>query len=166
MSEIIRKQLTLFLPEKYSVEIEKVRQKYNPIQANLIKSHVTLCREDEIENICEIIENLKSLDEKVLEIKFDRILRFSDEKGVLIFSSKKNSEYQNLRKLILKDLNSEIRLPEPHITLMHPRNSTCTNKIFEEITKIDFPKSIKFGKISFIEQKNGGKWKILEEFKL
>lgn len=166
MTQTTRKQLTLFLNEKYSNEIEKIRQKFNPIQASLIKSHVTLCREDEIENISEIIKNLKSLDTKILEIKFDKILRFSEGKGALIAANKNNAEYQNLRKLILENSNSEVRLSEPHITLMHPRNSTCTDEIFEEIIKINFSKSMKFEKISLIEQKNNGIWKVLEEFNI
>ncbi|NMR33228.1 hypothetical protein HIO71_03290 [Chryseobacterium aquaticum] len=46
-----RRQLTLFLDDHYSTEIETIRRKYNPVQYKSIKSHVTLCREDELENM-------------------------------------------------------------------------------------------------------------------
>jgi 2'-5' RNA ligase len=54
----------------------------------------------------------------------------------------------------------------PHITLMHPRNSTCTNTIFEGINKINLPTQLKFNKISLIEQHNDESWNILQEFQL
>jgi hypothetical protein len=53
----IRRQLTLFVEQKDAEIIERVRQEFNPIQFNLIKSHVTLCREDEIQNLEQVISN-------------------------------------------------------------------------------------------------------------
>ena len=47
---------------------------------------------------------------------------------------------------------------------MHPRNSTCTDNIFGQIEKVGLPTKLKFKKISLIEQKDGGQWKILQEF--
>jgi 2'-5' RNA ligase len=58
------------------------------------------------------------------------------------------------------------RNPVPHITLMHPRNSTCTDEIFEELKKLKFALTMKFDRISLIEQVNNGKWKILENFNI
>ena len=54
---VVRRQLTLFLTEQNQI-IEEIRATYNPKQFELIKAHVTLCREDEIEdNLEEIIRN-------------------------------------------------------------------------------------------------------------
>jgi hypothetical protein len=53
-----------------------------------------------------------------------------------------------------------------HITLIHPRNSTCTDAIFEQIKELKFPTVLEFGKISLIEQRNGGKWNVLQEFNI
>lgn len=161
-----RRQLTLFLEEKYAKEIEMIRQEYNPVQYNLIKAHVTLCREDELESSSQIAENLESLNQKPIIIHFDKIIRFSDGKGVCISALPGNREYHSLRKVILKNTNPGIRFPEPHITLMHPRNSSCTNEIFEAISKMKFPDQIRFDKISLIEQISGGKWNTLHEFLL
>jgi 2'-5' RNA ligase len=52
----------------------------------------------------------------------------------------------------------------PHITLMHPNNSTCTNQIFQEMQSIEFPSKLHFSTISLIEQKDGGKWEIVSDF--
>ena len=63
-----RKQLTLFLEEKECKIIETIRKKYNPRQYELIKSHITLCREDEIEDIKHIKRNLENLDVHKFEL--------------------------------------------------------------------------------------------------
>ena len=55
MTNNIRRQLTLFVEQKDAETIEKVRQEFNPKQFELIKSHVTLCREDEIQNLEQVI---------------------------------------------------------------------------------------------------------------
>ena len=56
----IRKQLTLFLENSNEI-IEDLRAKYNHEQFNLISAHITLCREDEIEQIEKIIDRMKSI---------------------------------------------------------------------------------------------------------
>lgn len=81
---IKRIQLTLFIDETESKEIEQIRQEFNPEQYQLIKSHITLCREDEIEQIEKVILNLKRLKFNCLTIAFGKVVRFSNEKGVLI----------------------------------------------------------------------------------
>ena len=52
------------------------------------------------------------------------------------------------------------------ITLMHPRNSTCNDEIFEEIKNIPFPTKLTFKRISLIEQEINKEWKIIKEFDL
>lgn len=162
----VRRQLTLFVNENFSNEIEAIRRKYNPAQYALIKAHVTLCREDEIENIETIIKNLKILNQKQITINFENAERFSDGKGVWISANKTNAEYHDLRKKILKNTSATIRFPEPHITLIHPRNATCTDEIFSKIQQLKFPKTIRFDTISLIEQQDRGKWEIIEQFKM
>jgi hypothetical protein len=49
---------------------------------------------------------------------------------------------------------------------MHPRNSTCTDILYEQIKMIDLPNTLEFKKISHIEQVPGKKWNILNEFQL
>lgn len=160
----IRRQLTLFVDKLFSHEIEAVRGLYNPKQKALIDSHVTLCREDEIKSIENLVDYLKGLQFKPISIKFGEVIRFDNGLGVMLPSSGDNDEYHQLRSQILTPFYTKIQTPEPHITLMHPRNSICTDHIFEQIKEVKFPSILKFETISLIEQTYGGKWKILVTF--
>ena len=162
----IRRQLTLFVQYKDSLSIEKIREEYNPLQSVLIKCHVTLCREDEITNLEVIIENLNHLKQRSFFIEFHNPTRFENGLGVLLPAKAKNIEFLELRRVILKGIIDNPRLLDPHITLMHPRNSICTNEIFAEIENANLPKRLNFNKISLIEQINGRQWNILQEFEL
>jgi len=162
----IRKQLTLFVDPKDAETIEQIRQEFNPRQFELIKSHVTLCREDEIQNLEQLISNLLSLTEGEIVIEFGKVSRFDNGKGVFLPATTDNAGFQELRRQVLLGLNDNLRKQEPHITLMHPRNSTCTDEIFQRIEKVNLPTKLKFKIISLIEQEDGGQWKILQEFEL
>ena len=162
----IRRQLTLFIDPKDAEPIEQVRQEFNPRQFELIKSHVTLCREDEIQNLEQVISNLHSLTHEEIVIEFGKATRFDNGKGLFLPAKTDYRGFQELRRQVLTGLNDNPRKQEPHITLMHPRNSTCTDDIFQQIERLDLPAQLKFKRISLIEQEDGGQWKILQEFAL
>ena len=154
----IRRQLTLFVENQ---TIEEIRVKFNPKQHALIPAHITLCREDELEDLEKVVRNIKSLKTfNQIRISFNEVIRFENGKGVLIPANEDNNDFHNLRNAILISPRKHL----PHITLMHPRNSTCTDAIFEEIKSYQLPTTLFFKKISLIEQRDGGKWKILDEF--
>ncbi|MEO6686119.1 MAG: 2'-5' RNA ligase family protein [Dyadobacter sp.] len=160
----MRRQLTLFLSDQ-NKEIEEIRAKFNPVQFELIAAHVTLCRETEINDLDKIITNIKSISYiKSLQIVFQPAERFENGKGVLLPAKIGNDDFYDLRKEILKGAKEFNKDYLPHITLMHPRNSTCTNVIFDQITKYKLPSVVSFDTISLIEQTNGGKWIIMREF--
>ncbi|WP_159476363.1 2'-5' RNA ligase family protein [Dyadobacter sp. 3J3] len=160
----MRRQLTLFLSDQ-NKEIEEIRAKFNPVQFELIAAHVTLCRETEIEELDKIITNIKSIScIKSLQIIFQPVERFEKGKGVLLPAKIGNDDFYNLRKEILKGTKVFNKDYLPHITLMHPRNSTCSDLIFDQITKYKLPSIVGFNTISLIEQADGGKWIIIREF--
>jgi 2'-5' RNA ligase len=161
-----RRQLTLFINQKDSVGIELIRQKFNPIQFELIKSHVTLCREDELQDIERVKDNLSRLKRASIAIEFGKLERLDNGNGLFLPATSDNKEFQELRTEILAGLVKYPRKQVPHITLMHPRNSTCTDNIFKEVARINLPTTLKFSTISLIEQENGGKWKVLQELDL
>ncbi|CAN5601222.1 hypothetical protein BH10BAC2_BH10BAC2_32610 [soil metagenome] len=161
-----RIQLTLFIEGAKAVEIEKIRKAFNAEQYALIKSHVTLCREDELEQIEKVIQNLEQLNAACITIYFGNVVRFSNGKGVLIPAVGNNKSFQQLRANVLSGVTESSRIHEPHITLMHPRNSTCTDIIFETIAVCDFPASITFSSIALIEQEQGMPWNIVQQFEL
>ncbi len=161
-----RTQLTLFIDRQQSTSIEKTRSAYNPLQYALIDSHVTLCREDELVPLDQVLLNLENLNHAAIQVDFEGVIRFSNGNGVLIPAVGLNEAFQGLRVSVLSGIIEKPRFHEPHITLMHPRNSICTDTIFEEIEQCTFPRMITFRKISLIEQKLGMKWRVLEEFDL
>lgn len=161
-----RIQLTLFANGPAAAPIEVVRKKFNPEQYQIIKAHATLCREDELVQLEKVIENLKQLNYDPITIRFGKPLRFSENKGVLIPAVEDIENFQELRRQVLKDVTGEPRLHQPHITLMHPRNSSCTDELFKELEKYNFPSVIEFDTISLIEQEMGKQWNILKEFRL
>lgn len=161
-----RTQLTLFVDEKDSEIIEGIRKEFNPVQFELIKCHVTLCREEELVAIEKVIENLENLHYPSFTIDFGRVQRFSIGKGILIPAIGDNAEFHNLRSLILKGVINNPGKPAPHITLMHPRNSTCTDSDFQKIEKMKLPTKLEFTKISLIQQEENSKWDILSSYLL
>lgn len=166
MNKNTRQQLTLFVNKKDASEIETIRKKFNPRQQKLIDSHVTLCREDEIVNIDKVVDNLQNLDTPAITIQFGQAARFDNNKGVLLPGSGSNEQFHQLRTKILTALNMPVRRHEPHITLMHPRNSNCTDENFEEIRSVNLPTSLQFETVSLIEQIDGEQWQIISKFNL
>lgn len=67
-----RRQLTLFLLESESFEIENCRKKFNFEQYKIIKGHITLCREDEIEQIDKIRANIGNLNFDSFDLEFGK----------------------------------------------------------------------------------------------
>lgn len=161
----IRRQLTLFVNKAEAREIEQVRKQFNPVQQRLIASHVTLCREEEIRAMDAVLANLQQPGLHKISIRFGPPTRFDNGKGVWLAGQGDNEPFQQLRLKILAGLNTS-KQQEPHITLMHPRNSTCTDTIFNTIRETRLPPTLTFDTISLIEQADGGHWQVLETFVL
>jgi len=125
-----RIQLSLFIDETESVEIEKIRSIFNPEQYALIKSHVTLCREDELGEIEKVLRNLERLNADCITIDFGNAVRFSNGKGVLIPAIGSNESFQALRSKVLQEAIKIPRINEPPITLIPPRKPHCHSSIF------------------------------------
>ncbi len=159
-----RRQLTLFVSASEAKGIEQIRKTCNPIQHNLIAAHITLCREDEIENWEIIEQNLITLTQLPIIIQLDKVERFAAGKGVFIPAKGHQVAFDKLRKAVLKGVIEQPRKHHAHLTLMHPRNSTCTDAIFDKIKAISLPNSLVFDRITLIEQENGGAWQKLKTY--
>jgi len=166
LEPIKRRQLTLFLPESNSSDIEKCRAKFNIEQFKIIRAHITLCREHEIDQLEKVKHYLENLNFTSFYLELGKPIRFSGDKGVLISVFGNDELFQKLRTHILSGIIEYPETHEPHITIMHPRNSTCTDEIFDTILNLTFPTKLRFDKISLIEQTLGEKWNVLEEYKL
>ena len=156
--------MTLFISDQNGM-IEKIRAAFNPEQFNLIPAHITLCREDEIEPLEKVLKNLGSIIlPGPLRIEFGPVERFEDGKGVLLPGLIGNPGFDDLRKAVLTGIIDIPRNHRPHITLMHPRNSCCTDEIFRQIRVVALPIVLNFDTVSLIEQEQWGPWKVVEHF--
>lgn len=99
--DAIRKQLTLFLKENYEI-IEQVRATYNPRQQHLIAAPITLCREDELENLDKVLKKASTIRLKnPIKIVMNSVSRYSDGQGVCITFKTDNSDFESLRSSVL-----------------------------------------------------------------
>lgn len=161
-----RRQLTLFLNEQESDAIESIRQRFNPVQYQLINSHITLCREDEITDWAAVQQNLETLPVAAFTLATSPAERFSAGKGVYIPIKDETQQFQRLREVVLHQVMAMPRAHEPHITLMHPRNSTCTDAIFAALQAMPIPSTLSITHISVIEQEIGKAWQTLADYPL
>jgi 2'-5' RNA ligase len=157
-----RTQLTLFVDEAESAAIEHIRSRFNPVQYGLIKSHVTLCREEELPPVEKLLQILATLHQPAISIDFGPATRFANGKGVLLPATGGNEPFQQLRAAVLMGVTARPRPHEAHITLLHPRNATCTHEIFEQISALTLPHRLTFNKISLIQQEDGKEWEVLK----
>ncbi len=161
----MRRQLTLFVDEKEAVPIERIRNTFNPEQSKLIRSHITLCREDELTQLEAVLGTLEAFTHEYISIQFGAAERFADGKGVLL-PARVTDEFDALRKAVLKRVADRPRTHEPHITLLHPSNASCTDAIFEQIKKLPLPTRLSFKEICLIEQQQDQPWTTVRVFSL
>jgi len=157
-----RRQLSLLLPEPERAVVDSVRQRIDPLQHAIIPAHVTLCREDEIGSWASIQSALSSLQ------GFDFTLSFAGPKSLpdgclLLPVSGPTKSYDNLRSKILGD---SCKSHDPHITILHPRNSAGRKDDLAELATVAFPTTVHFTEISVIEQVNGGVWNVVERYRV
>lgn len=150
----MRRQITLLVPNPQSTCINAVRRRYNPIQAKLISAHLTLCRDDEVEDWLELQARVISLGLSRFDLRFDAPKRKTHWVYLPIHGSPE--PYNQLRRLVLGDKNC--RLQTPHITIIHPRNGTCTDHEFDDICMQLPGMTIEFPVITFIEKREGMPW--------
>jgi 2'-5' RNA ligase len=137
-------------------EIEELRFEFNPVQAQLIPPHVTLCREDEINDWCSLERRIKEVLPVQITLGFGCPIR--DGNLVLLPAVSGTEDFDELRNRLLGSHLMEPRKQSPHITLIHPRNGVCTDAIYAQIVRRIQPFSWTFRHISLIEQTAGGPW--------
>lgn len=156
----------MFVEPTDGEKIETARKKFNPLQHRIIRSHLTLCREDELTDLDGVMKNLDNLKLGNLTFEVGEVERSDNGKGAVLPVYDENNKFKNLRELLLKGMVDNPRNLKAHITIIHPRNATCTDGIFSELKKKIFPPKLTFKKISLIEQEGNNPWKIVRTIKL
>lgn len=146
----------MFVPPPIARRIDALRRQFNPVQANLIAPHVTLCRDDEVLPWGGIQSHVQKLAGECVQLDFGA--PHKEGSGVYLPAVKGVEAFHQLRRLVLKD--SECRLQTPHITLVHPRNGTCSDADFEVISREckDLDLSITFSEVALIQQSGDQPW--------
>jgi 2'-5' RNA ligase superfamily len=149
----LRRQATLFLRH---AELDRLRLKWNPEQASLISTHVTLIREDEVDDWEALAERLGRTQVSV-QLEFGKPQR--DGHFVYYPCVAGQDLFQRLRCELLQVSLEMLHKPQPHITLIHPRNGHCTDTKFAEVLELAQPFGWCFDTVSLIEQTAGGCWR-------
>lgn len=151
---MVRNQASLILPDRDA--IEAVRWQYNPVQANLIPAHVTLCREDEVQDWERLTERAMSLMPMDLVLGFGRPMRQDGLVAMPVVSGVET--FDAIRERLLSEGGVRPRRHTPHLTLIHPRNGTCSDAEFEALSNRLTPFVARFDRIHWIQQRDGGVW--------
>ena len=149
-----RRQASMYLSDV--PEIEDLRIRFNPVQAQLIPAHVTLVREDEVHDWSVFETRIQEQLPIRLTLGFGCAVR--DENLVFLPAVLGVEQFDDLRHRLLSDGIKRPRNQTPHVTIIHPRNGTCTDAAFEEIAQRLQPFTTTLSEISLIEQTNGGPW--------
>ncbi len=159
-----RTQLSLYVPQPAGASLEALRRLLDPIQANLIPAHVTLCREDELAHLPpgELEARLASPKAQPVTLHFGRPVAF-DGHGILLPCIAGADDFQALREHLL---GSTARRHAPHLTLAHPRNPKSANNHLAHAESLPTPLSFTFAIVRHIEQTASSPWRVLREFPL
>ncbi len=157
-----RRQATLYLPLPWSICVESIRSQFNPVQFDLIRAHVTLCREDEVSDWVELASRLSKLG--AIEVALDFGMPVREDNLVYLSSVGSTQSFDRLRHSILATDAFSPRKHNPHITLIHPRNGICSDSTIDEITRQHKPFSTIFHCVTLIEQDKAGRWQDLVTF--
>jgi 2'-5' RNA ligase superfamily len=160
-----RKQLSMYVPSPDGIQLELVREALDPVQAGLIPAHVTLCREDEIDQLStsEIEATLRSSALRPVTLCFGRPVIFQGH-GVLLPCVAGEQAFHQLRTHVLG--TTAIRRHAPHITLAHPRNPPSSKSSLADAMGLPDNLSYTFAKIAYIEQIGAAPWRVLQGFTL
>ena len=158
----VRRQATLYLPSPLSAIVESIRSRFNRAQFDLIRAHVTLCREDDVRDWDEFTSRINAVG--TLEVNLEFGVPIRDNNLVYLPTIGSNKSYDTLRNMLLSTQSMWPRKHDPHITLIHPRNGICPDAVFDEITGRCKPFSSTFRYVTLIEQVDGGPWQDLNTY--
>jgi 2'-5' RNA ligase len=153
----------MYAPENAAKAIEEVRKTVDPIQSALIPAHITLCREDELDDLSKLHDRLSSIPFKPLTLRFGRPEIFSGH-GLLLNCIEGADDFRLLREYLLDSKN--IRNQAPHITLAHPRNPKSVGNLVSAAAVLPAVITINFPAIYLIGQEASEPWRILARYHL
>jgi 2'-5' RNA ligase len=161
-----RFQLSLFVPPPLAQTLEELRGRLDPVQFHLIPAHVTLCREDELDDtiLARLMSGPRAFETGPVTLGFGLPESFHVH-GILLPCTAGEEGYHSLRQWILGD--RAVNRPQPHITLAHPRNpKTPANTGPSSVVGLSSEIRITFTSVSLIRQDGSAPWRVVESFAL
>ncbi len=158
----MRRQLTLFVEGSSAERLDSLRRTLDPVQASLIRSHVTVCREDEILGIDadQLLSLARHWPHGPLSLTFGPARRFGGH-GILLPCQVGSDRFNRLRQWLLRD--SSARQHEAHITLAHPRNPQSAANTDAALESCPRDLAVTLGAVTLIEQSDTSAWKVIDE---
>jgi hypothetical protein len=155
-----RVQLSLFVPPLDADRLENARHQLDPVQAKLIPAHVTLCREDELQDFdfAALGTILGILGAWPLTLSFGSPEVFQGH-GVLLPCIEGEEAFHELRCCLL--CSRTVRHHAPHITIAHPRNPRSPHNVSTNFDVIPTGLVITFGAIQYIAQEEHASWQVV-----
>lgn len=159
----LRRQLSLFAPPSpVASAIDAVRALIDPVQHRLIPAHVTLCRDDELDDVDAIRARLGGLVFAPVTLRFGVAEPFSSH-GWLLPCVDGEAAFRALRGVVLG--SEPIREQAPHLTLAHPRNEKAIGNTPANATQLPAPLVLTFATIALIEQDDATTpWRVVERY--
>ncbi len=134
----------------------------DPVQASLIAAHVTLCREDEIEQLdpAAVLSRVQSWAKGPLRLAFGHPRLFSGH-GVLLPCERGSGSFRSLRQWLLQ--NQGAREHAAHLTLAHPRNIKAAGNTPAALAGCPHALELQFPVVALIEKHGSAPWRVLVE---
>lgn len=158
-----RRQVSLFVPEPERAAFDAVRRRFDPAQHALIPAHVTLVREDEVDDWTELARRLRAALPFEVRLRFGSVVR-PGPNSVLLRCAGLRDAFEGLRHRLLARPGHEPRNLAPHLTLVHPRAATCDDEALAAIAAVELPVEVALTEARIIEQTHGGPWRTVERF--
>lgn len=163
--EIVRRQLSLFVPGHIAAALDATRAILDPVQHGLIPPHVTACRDEEMQALrgSKLEGAIDSARLGPITLVFGRAVPFDDH-GILLPCISGQEALAAFRARLLG--TPQPRREAPHITLAHPRNRKSMGNALAVALKLPAQIEITFPEASLIEQMKGERWQVLRCFRL
>jgi hypothetical protein len=153
----------MYLPLDQASVVEDARLVADPIQHHLIPAHVTLCRDEELEDLSGIEARLQTFAPGSIDLGFGSPEVFQGH-GIVMRCVSGLEPFRKLREILLG--SSDINDHQPHITLAHPRNSKAVGNSLANTDSISTPFFVRLSQIALIEQEGAAPWEIVREYAL
>lgn len=153
-----RRQLSLFVAEPERTELDALRARADPVQHALIPAHVTLVRDEDVDNWARVHARLEALAPLRLVLELGPPCALEGG-GAMLPVVGSTAGFDELRARLLAGQPGATRKQTPHLALLHPRNRARWGLSVAEVCAQRTPTRVVFERVVWIEQVAGEPWR-------